>query len=53
VVHRQVLHSVIVEPDHPRVCLVWQTSLQCHNKVLKLDRTHVIEKLVLSSESSR
>jgi hypothetical protein len=53
VLHRQVLHSVIVEPEHPRVCLVWQTSLQCHSKVLKLDRTHVIEKLVLSNESSR
>ena len=28
--HRGTLHSVILEPDVPRVVLVWRTSLRCH-----------------------
>ncbi len=35
------LHSVILEPDHPRVSLVWHTALPCHFKVHKLERTIV------------
>ena len=35
------LHTVILEPDSPRVSLVWHTSLPCHFKVHKLDRTIV------------
>jgi hypothetical protein len=50
-VHRQVLHSVIIEPDHPRVSMVWQSSLQCHSRVLKLDNTHVFEKKMVLSEA--
>jgi hypothetical protein len=42
-----VLHTVIIEPDTPRVSLVWQTTLQCHAKVLKLDFTRVTEKVRL------
>lgn len=49
VIHRQVLHSVIIEPDVPRVCLVWQTSLACHPRVLKLQFTRVTEKRVLNA----
>jgi hypothetical protein len=45
--HRPVLHTVIIEPDTPRVSLVWQTTLQCHAKVLKLDFTRVTEKVRL------
>jgi hypothetical protein len=35
------LHTVILEPDHPRVSLVWHSSLMCHGKVQKLVRTIV------------
>jgi hypothetical protein len=35
------LHTVILEPDYPRVSLVWHTALQCHFKVHKLARTIV------------
>lgn len=38
------LHSVILEPDEPRVSLVWHTALPCHPKVLKLRATRIIEK---------
>lgn len=38
------LHSVIVEPDFPRVSLVWHTALPCHFKVQKLERTIVTLK---------
>lgn len=35
------LHTVILEPDLPRVSLVWHSALECHAKVHKLDRTRV------------
>jgi hypothetical protein len=35
------LHSVILEPDYPRVSLVWHTALPCHFKVQKLLSTVV------------
>ena len=35
------LHSVILEPDFPRVSLVWHSALPCHFKVQKLERTVV------------
>jgi hypothetical protein len=38
------LHSVILEPDYPRVSLVWHTALPCHAKVQKLERTIVTLK---------
>ncbi len=38
------LHTVILEPDLPRVSLVWHTSLPCHSKVQKLDRTIIALK---------
>lgn len=50
VLHRQVLHSVIIEPEYPRVSLVWQSSLRCHGRVLKLDTTHVHEKMLIAGE---
>lgn len=41
-VHRERrLHTVILEPDHPRVSLVFQSALPCHFKVQKLQRTIV------------
>ena len=38
------LHSVIVEPDYPRVSIVWHSALPCHFKVQKLERTIVTVK---------
>ena len=35
------LHSVILEPDFPRVSLVWHSSLECHAKMHKLDSTRI------------
>jgi hypothetical protein len=44
--HRSKLHSVILEPDYPRVSLVWHSRVPCHSKVLKLESTIVIQKRV-------
>lgn len=41
------LHTVILEPDFPRVSLVWHTALPCHFKVQKLERTIVTLKTPL------
>jgi hypothetical protein len=38
------MHTVIVEPDVPRVSLVWQSALRCHDKPHKLERTLVTLK---------
>jgi hypothetical protein len=43
------LHSVIFEPDFPRLSLVWHTALPCHFKVHKLDSTIVTLKTNLST----
>lgn len=43
------LHSVILEPDFPRVSLVWHSALPCHFKVQKLERTIVTLKANLST----
>jgi hypothetical protein len=45
------LHSVILEPDHPRVSLVWHTALPCHNRGHRLDRTIVTLKTDLTAGS--
>jgi hypothetical protein len=47
--HQGKLHSVILEPDVPRVVLVWRTELPCHPRVLKLQRTVIREKRILNS----
>ena len=39
--HEAKLHTVILEPDFPRVSLVWHTHLPCHHKVLKLLTTKI------------
>lgn len=47
-IHKQrKLHSVILEPDFPRVSLVWHSALPCHHKVQKLERTVVSRKTPL------
>lgn len=43
-VHRPRLVTVIVEPDVPRVIVVWQSVLACHELVDRLDKTVVREK---------
>lgn len=35
------LHSVILEPDFPRVSLVWHSALECHSKVYDLETTRI------------
>ncbi len=46
---RPKLHTVIIEPDFPRVSLVWHTALPCHPKVYKLKHTRIIQKQDLSA----
>jgi hypothetical protein len=43
------LHTVILEPDFPRVSLVWHSALPCHFKVQKLERTIVTLKTGIRS----
>ena len=43
------LHTVILEPDFPRVSIVWHTALPCHFKVQKLERTIVTLKNDIST----
>lgn len=43
------LHTVTLEPDFPRVSLVWHTALPCHFKVQKLDRTMIFLKAHLGA----
>jgi hypothetical protein len=38
------LHTVVLEPDEPRVTLVFHTRLPCHHRVDDLDVTIVAEK---------
>lgn len=42
--HRSRLSSVIIEPDHPRVIMVWLTSLACHKDADYLEKTIVREE---------
>jgi hypothetical protein len=41
--HHAKLHTVM-EPDFPRVVLVWHTHLPCHNKEHKLEQTVITQK---------
>jgi hypothetical protein len=50
--HRGKLHTVILEPDVPRVILVWRTELPCHARALKLRRTTVRQKQVLNAPAA-
>jgi hypothetical protein len=46
--HRARLSGVIIEPDVPRVMVVWHTSLVCHHKVDQLDETIIGQKQYVS-----
>src|ERR1051326_4099932 len=47
ITHRGNLHTVIFEPDVPRVLIVWHTAFPCHEKKLKVVGTAVSEKTYL------
>jgi hypothetical protein len=47
VVHEGSIHTVLIEPDHPRVQLVWHTALPCHPRVHKLQGTEIDLKRVV------
>jgi hypothetical protein len=42
--HRAKFHTVVIEPDHPRVLMVWHTSLPCHHEADYLEDTTLWEK---------
>jgi hypothetical protein len=42
--HRATLQTVIIEPDYPRVIMVWHTTLACHHRLDDLDRTIIRQK---------
>ena len=42
--HRAKLHTLVLEPDHPRVLMVWHTSLPCTHDAESLEDTTVWEK---------
>jgi hypothetical protein len=42
--HRAVMHTVIIEPDVPRVIVVWHGSLRCQREADFLDETTITEK---------
>lgn len=46
--HKGFLQTVIVEPDVPRVVMVWQTQLRCHHECDFLDTTIIREKEYIS-----
>lgn len=50
---RRQLHSVILEPDFPRVSLVWHSAVPCHFKVQKLERTMITLKTERSTSKQR
>ncbi len=43
-IHRSYVHTVILEPDVPRVMIVWHTHVPCHHRVLELLVTSVYLK---------
>lgn len=42
--HRAQIQTVVIEPDHPRVIVVWHTSLACHHLIDDIDYTEIVEK---------
>ncbi len=47
--HRGELHTVILEPDVPRVVMVWLSDLPAHADVLRLTRTRVSQLEVINA----
>lgn len=42
--HRCTIQTVIIEPDVPRVIVVWHSTLSCHHEVDDIDFTEIVEK---------
>lgn len=42
--HRAKIDTVIIEPEHPRVIVVWHSQLACHHEIDDIDFTLVTEK---------
>ncbi len=42
--HRAKLSTVIIEPEYPRVMIVWHSILECHHELDDIDFTLVKEK---------
>jgi hypothetical protein len=42
--HRSKINTVIVEPEYPRVIVVWHSTLSCHHEIDDIDETVVAEK---------
>ncbi len=51
--HRAVLHTVILEPDVPRLIMVWHTALPCHSRVNALIKTLIREKKIIAGFSEQ
>jgi hypothetical protein len=45
--HRSQLATVLIEPDHPRVILVWCTSVSCRHGIDYLEETLIRQKPVI------
>jgi len=43
-VHTAKMHTVIIEPDYPRLSVVWHSALPCHLLVNRLDTTTITEQ---------
>ncbi len=43
--HRGTLQTVVLEPEVPRVIMVWHTTFECHHDMDYLDRTLIREKV--------
>ncbi|WP_343647969.1 DUF2169 domain-containing protein [Enterobacter sp.] len=42
--HRARMHTLIIEPDYPRISVVWHSALPCHHLVNQLESTLITEK---------
>jgi hypothetical protein len=44
VASRSVIHSLILEPDYPRISIVHHMAVPCHAQVNRLDKTRILQK---------
>jgi hypothetical protein len=42
--HRARIDTVVIEPEHPRVTVVWHSELDCHHDIDAIDHTIILEK---------
>lgn len=47
--HRPTIHSLILEPDYPRISVVWHSALPCHGKVNSLKFSRIWQKKRVNS----